>query len=77
MRGYWRKLPKETGKTHGWGGMTITEGGAFTTRPAGPESWEVVVYFVELPFRLLLLRLFVKAVSFLIRPGGPSPPAWE
>ena len=64
MCAYWRKPPKETEKTHRWAGTTIQEGGGLLTG-GGSVSWEVVVWWLELPFRLtfLLLRLVVRGLS--------------
>ena len=65
MCAFWRKPPKEWEKTHRWGRTTIQEGGSFFPSGGGPASWVVVVWWLELPFRLtfLLLRLVVRVLS--------------
>jgi len=78
----WKKPPKETEKTHRWGRLTIQEGGGLLTG-GGPVSWEVVVWWVEFPFRLVfvLLRLVVRTLGFLLRSASRAlsrrPMPWE
>jgi len=45
--------------------MILSEGGPLTTARAGPASWDMVAYFVVLPFKLVfaLLRLVVTVLS--------------
>lgn len=61
----WRKPPSETENTRRWERTILQEGCGWFTGAPGPDSCEVVIYFVVLPFKLVfaLLRLVVRVLS--------------